>query len=229
MEETDSLSEGDVVLPFAELTQMFVDHVTDALQPPAESQVQPRFLSGGYSGCNDSFSVFGFLAFLLALFDLIMELQDDADAAADTTMRSARNLSAREGRAADLLAEQLLPVSAQEHGEGSQQAAAACHSMLRGFLNGVTANDATCAERFLCEGAEEATAAGDFGQVVASIVSRNAAIWVARGRGDQYEGVGEAMQVGVRGESCADKYPKCLDYPSFYRQPSEDDPEPEES
>ena len=32
---------------------------------------QPRTFS---SGCNDAFSVFGFLAFLLALLDLIMEL-----------------------------------------------------------------------------------------------------------------------------------------------------------
>ena len=29
----------------------------------------------GRSGCNDAFSVFGFLAFLLALLDLILELQ----------------------------------------------------------------------------------------------------------------------------------------------------------
>ena len=27
------------------------------------------------SGCNDAFSVFGFLAFLLALIDLIMDMQ----------------------------------------------------------------------------------------------------------------------------------------------------------
>lgn len=42
MEEVDYLSEEDVILPFAEVTQMFVDQVTDTLQPPAEPQMQPR-------------------------------------------------------------------------------------------------------------------------------------------------------------------------------------------
>ena len=35
------------------------------------AEFQPRTFS---SGCNDAFSVFGFLAFLLALLDLILEL-----------------------------------------------------------------------------------------------------------------------------------------------------------
>ncbi|KAK4293132.1 hypothetical protein Pmani_034147 [Petrolisthes manimaculis] len=38
-----------------------------------------------YGGCTDSFSVFGFLAFLLALLDLILELQ-----AMNTTTRRRR-------------------------------------------------------------------------------------------------------------------------------------------
>lgn len=42
--------------------------------------------------------------------------------------------------------------------------------MLRGFLNSITATGADCAERFLCEGAEAAAAAGDFGQVIAKVV-----------------------------------------------------------
>ena len=40
----------------------------DAIQ---KAEFQPRTFS---SGCNDAFSVFGFLAFLLALLDLILEL-----------------------------------------------------------------------------------------------------------------------------------------------------------
>ena len=36
-----------------------------------KAEFQPRTFS---SGCNDAFSVFGFLAFLLALLDLILEL-----------------------------------------------------------------------------------------------------------------------------------------------------------
>lgn len=63
-----------------------------------------RFLFSGYSGCNDAFSVFGFLAFLLALFDLIMELQNDMNMA-----RSVRDVSAREGPA-----DHLLPVSGSQ-------------------------------------------------------------------------------------------------------------------
>ena len=38
-----------------------------------------------YGSCTDSFSIFGFLAFLLALLDLVMELQD-----MDTTDAGAR-------------------------------------------------------------------------------------------------------------------------------------------
>lgn len=39
---------------------------------------------GGYGGCSDSFSVFGFLAFLLALLDLILELQGNRRKKRDT-------------------------------------------------------------------------------------------------------------------------------------------------
>ncbi|KAK8390740.1 hypothetical protein O3P69_010447 [Scylla paramamosain] len=223
MEEIDSLPEEDVVLPFAEVTQIFVDRVTDALQPPAEPQMQPRFFFGGYAGCNDAFSVFGFLAFLLALFDLIMELQNNMN-----MTRSVRDVSAWEGRASEFLAEHLLPISSQENGEEPQQAAAACYSMLRGFLHGMTTTDAVCAEKFVCEGADAAAATGAFGQVIAKVVSRNAGGWLARGREAQYEGVSEAGLAGARGESCAEKYPACLEYPSFYSHPGMDDPWPDD-
>ncbi|XP_045115379.1 uncharacterized protein LOC123506977 isoform X2 [Portunus trituberculatus] len=212
MEEilVDSMSEEDVVLPFAEVTQMFVDQVTDTLHPSAEPQMEPRFLFSGYSGCNDAFSVFGFLAFLLALFDLIMELQNDSD-----MTRSIRDVSGRERLPSELFADQLLPVSGNQ-----AAAAAACYSMLRGFLHGMTTTDAACAEKFVCEGADAAAATGPLGQVIAKVVSRNAGDWLARVRETQYKGVGEAGQAGARGESCDGKYLACLDYPSFYSHPS---------
>lgn len=49
------------------------------------------------------------------------------------------------------------------------QATSASYSLLRGFLNALAADDAECAKRFLCEGAEEAAAAGPLGQVVATV------------------------------------------------------------
>lgn len=47
-----------------------------------------------YGGCTDSFSVFGFLAFLLALLDLILELQamNNDTAAATRSFRRRREI-----------------------------------------------------------------------------------------------------------------------------------------
>lgn len=50
-----------------------------------------------------------------------------------------------------------------------QEAASASYSLLRGFLNALAAQDQECANKFVCEGAEEAAAAGPLGEVVARV------------------------------------------------------------
>lgn len=50
-----------------------------------------------------------------------------------------------------------------------QEAASASYSLLRGFLNALASDDPECANKFMCEGAKEAAAAGPLGEVVARV------------------------------------------------------------
>ena len=96
---------------------------------------EPRTFS---SGCNDAFSVFGFLAFLLALLDLIMEM----------------NGGARKKR------------DAMNHPE-FREGALASYSMFRGFLNAMDAETPACSKLFICEAAVQASKRGQTGFLVA--------------------------------------------------------------
>ncbi|XP_042887299.1 uncharacterized protein LOC122263061 [Penaeus japonicus] len=157
---------------------------------------------GGYGGCTDSFSVFGFLAFLLALLDLVLELQGNR--------RKKRDILGTEDF--DLKSE----CQSQEE---VQQATSACYSLLRGFLNTLAAQDPECAKRFLCEGAEEAASAGPVGEVIASVGSTNAGSWLEKVNATLYQDVGSAGEVGARVRGCALRYSQCFALPSAYRYP----------
>nr|XP_027230154.1 uncharacterized protein LOC113821830 [Penaeus vannamei] len=158
---------------------------------------------GGYGGCSDSFSVFGFLAFLLALLDLILELQGNR--------RKKRDTRGMEGDAS-------LKAECQSQDE-LQQATSACYSLLRGFLNALAAQDPECARRFLCEGAEEAAAAGPVGEVIASVGSANAGSWLEKVNTTLFRDVGSAGEAGARFRGCAVRYSQCFALPSAYRYP----------
>ncbi|XP_047488984.1 uncharacterized protein LOC125039225 [Penaeus chinensis] len=129
---------------------------------------------GGYGGCSDSFSVFGFLAFLLALLDLILELQGNR-----RKKRDARGVEEDVNLKAECQSQDEI-----------QQATSACYSLLRGFLNTLAAQDAECARRFLCEGAEEAASAGPVGEVIASVGSTNAGSWLEKVNSTLFQDVG---------------------------------------
>ncbi|CAL4106420.1 unnamed protein product, partial [Meganyctiphanes norvegica] len=110
-------------------------------------------------GCNDAFSGFGFLAFLLALLDLILELQADADMGGGTGRRR-REASTADGGVINPWESSVV-----------QEAGVACYSMYRGYLNALAVEDDSpdCAKRFLCEAAEEAAQAGQLGKMIANV------------------------------------------------------------
>ncbi|XP_063866318.1 uncharacterized protein LOC135103678 isoform X2 [Scylla paramamosain] len=125
-------------------------------------QIQSHLASASYSlqgrmygSCTDSFSIFGFLAFLLALLDLVMELQNMNE----TGRRRREATDEAENEVTDLTCQDL----------EMQEAASASYSLLRGFLNALAAQDQECANKFVCEGAEEAAAAGPLGEVVSRV------------------------------------------------------------
>ncbi|XP_071522433.1 uncharacterized protein [Panulirus ornatus] len=203
MEGLDFLPE-DMVLSFSDLTQLMVDKVTGTLQQ-SQTAEEPRFIIpffSGHGGCNDAFSGFGFLAFLLALLDLILELQDDG------VTRKRRDLS---GWSED--------ASLMDLQESESPGWSACYSMYRGFLNALATTDAACANRFLCEGSEEAAATGTLGQMIANVASINAATWLLRENSTRYKGAAEAGLVGAQGGLCSARFPHCSTLPPTYSYP----------
>ncbi|KAG7173417.1 hypothetical protein Hamer_G018703 [Homarus americanus] len=161
---------------------------------------------GRMYGCSDSFSVFGFLAFLLALLDLILELQ-----AMNNTGGTRRRRAAEDDTD--------LTLGCQEDVE-MQQATSASYSLLRGFLNALATDDPGCAKRFLCEGAEEAAAAGQLGEVVANVASQNAGSWLLKVNSTLFADVGSAGQTGAKMKDCAFRFSQCFALPDSYRYPA---------
>jgi len=88
------------------------------------------------SGCQDNFAIFAFLAFLLTVLDLVLEMQGGAGRKKreeDPTLSSSSMLNNEVGRNATLVT----------------------YSLFRGFLNSVDANHHHCKMKYICEGAEE--------------------------------------------------------------------------
>ena len=97
------------------------------------SEAQSRQFS---SGCQDNFAIFAFLAFLLTVLDLVLEMQGGAGRKKreeDPTLSSSSMLNNVVGRNATLVT----------------------YSLFRGFLNSVDANHHHCKMKYICEGAEE--------------------------------------------------------------------------
>ncbi|MPC16822.1 uncharacterized protein LOC123499706 [Portunus trituberculatus] len=179
-------------------------------------QIQSHLTSASYSlqgrmygSCTDSFSIFGFLAFLLALLDLVMELQNMDETTAETERRRREVMGKAQNQVTDLTCQDL----------EMQEAASASYSLLRGFLNALTAQDQECANKFVCEGAEEAAAAGPLGEVVARVASLNAASWLLKVNSTLFAGTEEAGQAGARKGGCALRFSQCLVVPPAYRSP----------
>ena len=85
------------------------------------------------SGCQDNFAIFAFLAFLLTVLDLVLEMQ------ARRKKRSEDNLMAR---------------SSILSNEVGRNATLVTYSLFRGFMNSVDAMP-KCKMKHICEGAQE--------------------------------------------------------------------------
>ncbi|XP_066960766.1 uncharacterized protein [Macrobrachium rosenbergii] len=197
----------------SEIVSNIIEQVQDHLNGVSES-AEGRFFGGGggYGGCTDSFSVFGFLAFLLALLDLILDLQMNMAGGGGTAGRSVRSADGVDESSGS-------PLTCQNNAE-LQQATSACYSMLRGFLNALASDDPECAKRFMCEGAEEAATAGPVGEVIASVASLNAGSWLQKVNATMFAGVTEAGESGAKSRGCAFRYSKCFGLPDAYRYPA---------
>ena len=93
-------------------------------------------------GCSDAFSIFGFLAFILALLNLLMT---GGDMGMGGTRRRKRDNSDVNP---DLMKSGLL----------------AAHHLLQGFLQALDSPDQMCAGQTLCKAAENAAKFGDVGR-----------------------------------------------------------------
>ncbi|XP_071542359.1 uncharacterized protein [Panulirus ornatus] len=183
----------------SEVASIVLQQIQSHLAAASSSLVDGRM----YGACTDSFSVFGFLAFLLALLDLILELQDMDD--------GTRRRRAAQGES--------VPIPPCQEEQEVLQATSASYSLLRGFLNALATDDAECAKRFLCEGAEEASAAGPLGEVIANVASLNAGSWLLKVNSTLFADVGTAGQSGAKLRGCAVRYSRCFALPDTYRYP----------
>ncbi|XP_037794985.1 uncharacterized protein LOC119590388 [Penaeus monodon] len=198
----------DMVFSFSDVTHVLAEKVKSTFQDPQPAE-SGRFIIpffSGSGGCNDAFTGFGFLAFLLALLDLILELQDG----------NRRRRSVQEELSKD---PDIFMTLALESGPEAQGAAAACYSLYRGFLNTLATRDRECAQRFMCEAAEEAAASGPLGKMIATVASANAASWLKKENATLYKGVEEAGAAGAAGVACGMKYSQCFGLPPLYRYP----------
>ena len=168
------------------------------------------------SGCNDPFAIFGFLAFLLVLLQLL------ANNGGGRKKRSTRFCS--------------------HHEESNQlkEGRLAVHLVFQGFLNSLSegigilkylrrqkilnqcykGGDLSCKQRSLCEGLSEAAKLGEVGSIVALVSSVNAPGWFHFSLRRRRE-LGRAGEAGARGErgDCSRLYP-CLKHPEHYRFPA---------
>ena len=87
------------------------------------------------SGCQDNFAIFAFLAFLLTVLDLVLEMQGGAGG----------GRRKREDRSKSTILSN----------EVGKNATLVTYSLFRGFMNSVDANSHHCKMKYICEGAEE--------------------------------------------------------------------------
>ena len=123
-------------------------YITRPLCPVSYLTSRARTFS---TGCFDAFTVFAFLAFLLALLDLILELQGDA--------RKKRSIDSSPNFQNENL----------EYKWMERNATLAAHSIFRGFLNTLDSADNSCAQLYFCEGAQAASKQGSVGKKIARI------------------------------------------------------------
>lgn len=112
---------------------------------PIYAATSYRASARGYSsGCQDDFAIFAFLAFLLTVLDLILELQG--------------GMMKRKKREFELKSDST-----------TRNSALAAYSLFRGFLNAIDSDEFDCATLLLCEAGLEASKFGDVGRLLTSL------------------------------------------------------------
>lgn len=155
---------------------------------------------GGYGGCNsDAFSVFGFLAFLLAAANLFMSSRR-RKRSIDTTHYS-ENMTCSNQLASS---------------QWNQEAILASYSIFRGFLNAMDAQDPTCSQFFICEGSQEAAKLGWIGRSLAKVGSSNANSWLTNINQELHNGTETAGITGSEQKDCRIMFP-CNQTSKSYR------------
>merc|ERR1712106_282851 len=136
-------------------------------------------------GCgNDSFEVFGFLAFGLYLLNLVMNMK-------------------RRKRSADQCSSDFDPSREPELMEG----VLAFYSMFQGFLTAFyDGEDPGCRSLALCQAARDASELGKVGRTVAKAASHNAAGWLSSKYPESEEDLETAGQLGSEGRDCIQLY-----------------------
>ncbi|KAK7084970.1 hypothetical protein SK128_021013 [Halocaridina rubra] len=202
----------DMVVSVTDVTTTIFNTVVEAMQEAqaeAEEEKGRFFIPFFSGGCNDAFSVFGFLAFLLALLDLILEF------GSEDTNRKRRETESHER----YFPEDMFTTNRLRTNPDIVRASSACYSMYRGFLNALAATDHECAKRFLCEGAQEAASQGRLGSLIAAVASENAATLLRNTNITKYRDVVTGGLTGAGGGSCERAFSHCLTLPSVYRYP----------
>ena len=81
------------------------------------------------------------------------------------------------------------------------------------------ADNANCANLFICEAAYEAAKIGQVGHVMAQVASSNAEAWLTNINLELFNGTSLAGLYGLESNSCTEKF-MCHDLPSSYKKPS---------
>merc|ERR1712241_208854 len=140
------------------------------------------------SGCNDAFTVFAFMAFLLALLDLILELQME---------RKKRS------------------INEDNFDMVERNATLATHSIFRGFLNSLSidSQERSCPQFYFCEAAYHASNFGDVGRKIARISSVKAGEYLQEIDETLFRDIAESGLVGILQRNtdgaCQEAFPEC--------------------
>ena len=163
----------------------FIHEVKDLISPVYD-QSSPR-----QGGCNDPFAIFGFLAFLLVLLQLL-----------------ANNGGGRRRRSVDMSSE----MSSELCGDGNhalddiEVGKLAIKYILQGFLKTTQTGSFQCQQRTFCEATKKAAGLGDIGATVSQVVSGNAPLWLVSGDVKRRRQLTKSGLSGIMGHNCSDLY-----------------------
>lgn len=144
MEITASLNDGATTVGLPESLTSFIIGHQPAFHQLHKREFSPRTFS---SGCTDNFAIFAFLAFLLTVLDLIMEMQGMKRRKRETITSSID----------------------YEQNQITKNATVATYTLLRGFLNAEATENEDCRMLFFCESGSETASYGPVAKKIATL------------------------------------------------------------